>query len=109
MAYDRTKDPAGARNADAAGPARDWYTLANADIGAKELPTYGRSLYVTVGSAVTVPVVVVVVPIGNTDDNATRSLSISTTGPLPLGVRRIVSINGGTTIPTGFQIDVVTK
>lgn len=93
------------------GPAQRWYTLSNANIGAAELPLYGRALILSVGAAVALPVSIVVVPVGEPSDSATRTITITQAGSevvIPRGVRRIVSINGGATIPAGLQIDVVT-
>lgn len=109
MTYDpnRMGIPGGGFNA---GPANNWYTLQNADIGAAELPKYGRALLITVGPAVALPLAIVVVPLAEPDDAQTRTITIYDSGDqvIPRAVRRIVSIAGGATVPAGVQIDVVT-
>ncbi|MFD2033058.1 hypothetical protein ACFSKM_27610 [Ancylobacter dichloromethanicus] len=62
------------------GPARDWYTLVSADIGAKELPRYGRALEIDIAPSVELPVILVVVPVGNMDDAETRTLTFRESG-----------------------------
>ncbi|SON55824.1 hypothetical protein HDIA_2283 [Hartmannibacter diazotrophicus] len=114
MPIDKSLDPTLSRKrsqemlAVESGPARDWYTLTNAMIGAKELPTYGRALEIILDDAVNRPVTFVVVPIDETSDAATRSIPVYTSGPLPRSVRRIVSINGAAVVPAGVQVDVIT-
>lgn len=92
------------------GPARDWYTLVSADIGAKELPRYGRALEIDIAPSVTLPVTLVVVPVGNRDDDATRTLTFREAGShvRDRGVRRVVSVNGAEDVPAGVQIDIIT-
>lgn len=109
MTYDRSKDPTGTANANGSGAARNWYNLQASQIGAKELPAYGRSLRVRMGSAASVPLTMVVVPIDEADDATTQTLIVDKTEYVPYGVRRIVSINGGTALPSGISIDVITK
>lgn len=110
--YDSSREPLKSDNARAAGPARDWYALQNTHIGAKELPKYGRGMYLRIGTSGTVgtpPVTLVVVPIDETDDSATRTLVRDQSEYIPYAVRRIVSVNGGATLPTGVSIDIFTK
>ncbi|GLK74684.1 hypothetical protein KHC23_08665 [Ancylobacter dichloromethanicus] len=92
------------------GPARDWYTLVSADIGAKELPRYGRALEIDIAPSVELPVILVVVPVGNMDDAETRTLTFRESGHhvRDRGVRRVVSVAGAAALPAGVQIDVIT-
>lgn len=90
-------------------PARNWYTLTNADINAKELPTYGKAIRVRIGSGVTLPVVLEVVPVGEPDDNKVQTLQVDATETLPFGVRRVVTINGGATIPANVGVRIITE
>jgi hypothetical protein len=115
MPYDKTRDrypgdqtSNGFMIPEPHDPARNWYTLADANIGAAELPTYARSMRVRVGSTATPPLVMVVVAIGEGTDATTRTITVDATENLPFGVRRIVSLNGGTTVPTGIEIQMVT-
>jgi hypothetical protein len=112
MPYDRSRDPItnaslALPQADRAGFARNWYALQAADIGAQELPRYGRALRVRIGSGGST-VTLVVVPVGETSDAATRTLVVDATETLAFGVRRVVSVNGGTSIPANTAIDVIT-
>lgn len=115
MPYDKTRDPypgdqikGGFEIPEPHDPARNWYTLADANIGAAELPTYARSMRVRVGSTATPPLVMVVVPIRATDAE-TRTITVDSSEYLPFGVRRVVSLNGGATVPTGIEIQMVTE
>lgn len=109
MAYSKALDPLVTENARNAATARNWYTLEANDIGEKELPRgYGRALRVRMSSAASVPLTLVVVPVGEANDAVTRTLLVDYSEYLPMSVRRIVSVNGGTAIPSGVAIDVVT-
>lgn len=114
MTYEKSKDPnkdrfPGISNAAGHGPARNWYSLQSGDIGTKELPVYGRSLGVRLAATATPPLVMVVVPIGELDDASTRTLYFDQTEIRTYGVRRIHSLNGGATMPTGVTIDLLTE
>ena len=115
MAYDRDRDPAYDRDRSVArvtsdgAPARDWYTVSAGMVGAKELPRYARAIEVTLAPEAATPVTLVVVPIGEPSDTATRSIPFYSGGPIPRGIRRLVSIAGGMAIPAGVQIDLVTE
>lgn len=115
MAYIKSRDPFppdrtanGFEISEPHDPARNWYTLANANIGAAELPTYASAMRVRIGSTATPPLVMVVVPIGEQDDAQTRTITVDASEYLPFGVRRVVSLNGGATIPTGIEIQMIT-
>ena len=110
MTYDSSRDRFASTALSPIGPGRNWYTLADADIGAKELPVYGKALHLSIGAAVSLPLSVVVVPIGEPNDATTRTLTFTQAGEIreDRGVRRIVSIAGGTTVPSGLRVDVVT-
>lgn len=108
MPYDRARDAAGSRNANANGPARNWYDLTDEHVGAQELPAYGRCLRVHIGDGATTPLTIVGVPIGETSDEAVHTVLVDETEYLLLGFRRIVSLDGGETIPEGVSIVVVT-
>jgi hypothetical protein len=89
-------------------PARNWYALTGVMIGALELPAYARAMRVRVGSTATPPVILVVVPLSEDSDAATQTITVDATETLAFGVRRVVSVNGGTSIPTGVEIQMVT-
>jgi hypothetical protein len=57
--------------------------------------------------AASVPLTLIVVPIAEESDASTRTLLVDATEYLPFCVRRIVSLNGGATIPTGVSIEVI--
>ena len=116
MPYDKTRDrypgdqtSNGFMIPEPHDPARNWYNLADSHIGAKELPVYGRSLRVRVTDAASTPVAFVLVPVGEMTDAATRTLNVDASEYVPYGVRRIVSINGGATVPAGVEVDVITE
>lgn len=111
MTYDSSRDRFASTALSPIGPGRNWYTLADADIGAKELPAYGKALHLSIGAAVSLPLSIVVVPIGEGNDATTRTLTYTQAGEFreDRGVRRIVSINAGASVASGLQIDVVTS
>jgi hypothetical protein len=110
VTYDSSRDRFASNAQSPISPGRNWYTLADADIGAKELPVYGKALHLSIGAAVSLPLSIVVVPTDATDA-ATRTLTYTQAGEIreDRSVRRIVSIAGGTTVPAGLQIDIVTS
>ncbi len=109
MTYDRTKEPTVNENTRSGGSARNWYTLQAGDIGNKELPKYARAFDVRLGSGSPSAVTLLVVPIGETDDAATRTIVVSASETFARAIRRIVSINGANTIPGGVVIDLITE
>jgi len=114
MTYTRSLDPNQQKepdvlNAMTHGPARNWYPLLDSHLGAKELPAYGRALRIRLSSAFSGALAIVGVPIGELDDAVTRTSYVDATEVLQYGYRRIVSLNGGTTVPAGCNIDVITE
>jgi len=107
MPYDAQRDPYAFTSGSLISVARNWYLLTNAMIGAQELPLYGRAMRVR--NMTGAPLVLVVVPISEPDDAATQTITVDQTEMLPFAVRRIVSINGGTTIPALTGVQVVTS
>lgn len=101
-------DPYSATASGLNSPARSWYVLQAAHIGAQELPLYARALRVRLGPAVAGAVTLVVVPIGEPNDAATTTINVDATELLPFGVRRIVSVNGAATLPAGVDVDLIT-
>jgi len=109
MTYDRTKEPTVNENTRSGGSARNWYALQAGDIGTKELPKYARAFDVRLGSGAPSAVTLLVVPIGEMDDAATRTIVVSASETFARAIRRIVSINGAATIPAGVAIDLITE
>lgn len=109
MPYDQVRDAFAVHSGSRSGPARNWYTLAAADIGAKELPAYARAFEVILSFDVALPFTVQVVPIGAADGDV-RSITYYEPGRHAenRGIRRVVSVAGGTTVPAGVQIDLIT-
>ena len=70
MTYDSSRDRFASNAQAPTAPARSWYTLGDADIGAKELPSYGKALHLSIGAAVSLPLSIVVVPLGEANDAA---------------------------------------
>lgn len=108
MPRDLTRDPFSSHASGLGAPARKFYSLTNAMIGSVELPEYARALRVRMGSSAPAPVVLIVVPIAEDNDASTVTLTVDATELLPFGVRRILSVNGGSTIPSGVSVDLIT-
>ena len=112
MAYDKKRDPNPQRmsgfSASTHGPARNWYALTADHIGAKELPRYARCIGLRLAPAFSGALTLVVVPISEKDDASTRTLIFDSTNIYTYSVRRIVTVNGGTTIPANVSLDLIT-
>lgn len=113
MSYDASRDPAPQRvdgvSARTHGPARNWYPLQTSHIGAKELPAYARCMHIRLAPAFVGSLTMVVVPIAEMDDASTRTQVIDSTNTYTFGVRRIVSLNGGASVPANVSIDLITE
>ncbi len=108
MPYSQPLDPFAGTTATPISSARNWYALTNAMIGAAELPQYGKALRIRNGSGSVLTLVVV--PVAEASDAATDTVTIETgVSYEPLGVRRLVSINGGATVPASVEIKIITQ
>lgn len=108
MPYDPTKDPSAAGPSIInAAPARSGFVLTNAMINA-DLGTYGRALRVRMSAAASIPLTIVGVLTGEKDDGVTVTITVDATEYMPIGFRRINSLNAGSTVPSGVEIFVVT-
>ena len=107
MTYDATRNPFAGFSVLPEGPAANYYALTNDMIGAKELPVYGKSVRVLFGSGAPASVALVVVPLGENSDARTETLTCTATETLDFAVRRIVTVNGGATLPAGVTIHVL--
>jgi hypothetical protein len=108
MTYNAARDPFSTTTPTPISSGRNWYGVTGAMLGAAELPDYGKAMRVR--NATGADLVLVVVPVAETNDATTDTLTFGQgVELLPFGVRRIVSINGGTTVPANSDIKIVTQ
>lgn len=93
------------RGYDADDPGNDALLVTDSMVGEKELPEYFKAIRVGInGYAVPDPVEIEVVFVGDLDEATNVIPFFAGAETIPIGIRRIVSINGAESVPAGVSI-----
>lgn len=107
MSYDPSRDAFPGHTVPPDGPASDWYPLEAPHVGQPDLPAYGRAFEVRFSGAPST-LTLVVVPM-RADTEAPRTIIVTANEIVPRAIRAVLSINGGSAIPAGVTIDIITR